>query len=209
VRTRADAFIAAVRADTNDGRLTQKMAVASLPSGTLVYLDRVTANREVMVTEARGLPVGIENDPVSGNFVRLFTANGEQVRRGGAAGDLPVPGGWANVDDRLGVVSAAGPMVYRSAGKPNRPGAREDILYGALVTAPRAFHPREEVVRRAMILLPDATAAQTKKVAATVRLDRGDIGTSVSFHDVDGAERMVSLQDDGQVYVPGLTPEPK
>jgi hypothetical protein len=208
-RALADAFVVEVRAETNDHLLTQRIAAASLPSGTMVYVDRVTANADATVTQARGLPVGIQNDAVSGNVVRLYSAGGMKTLHGGDAGDTQISGAWANVDDRLGLVVPGGALVYRSAGPPNRPGAREDILYGALDTRRHGVRPREEVTRRAMILLPNATAAQTAKVAAGTRVDRGDIGTSISFRDVDGKERMVSLGDDGAVYIPGLTPEPK
>jgi hypothetical protein len=208
-RALEDAFTVGVRAETNDHRLTQRIAAASLPSGTMVYIDRVTANADVTVTQSRGVPVGIQNDAVSGNVVRLYSAGGMKTLRGGDAGDTAISGAWANVDNRLGLIAPGGKLVYRSAGPPNRPGAREDILYGALDTSLHHVRARGEVTRRAAILLPNASAAQTAKVAAGARVDRGDMGTSISFRDVDGKDRMVSLGDDGTIYIPGLTPEPE
>jgi hypothetical protein len=104
---------------------------------------------------------------------------------------------------------ADGQIVYRAAGASNRPGAREDILYGALDNTRREFSARDEVARRAAIVLPGASAAETAAVAATVRVDRGDIGTSITFRDVDGVERGLTLQDNGAISLPGITPEPE
>lgn len=209
VQARDDAFVITASAAMNEGALTQRMVIASLPTGTVVYVDRVTAEKAVTVTQARGLPLGIENDPVSGGTVRLYYAGGDTLRRGGDAGDLAVPGHWANVKGSLGFIVPDSRMVYRSVGKPNRPGAREDILFGALEAKPRSYGRREEVCRRAAIILPNATPAATARVAASTRVDRGDIGTSITFQDMDGRRWMVNLQDDGRAYIPGLTPEPQ
>ena len=128
VKTSADGYAAVVDSDINDGLLRQQIAVASVAPGVLAYLDRVTAQKAVTVTEERGLLLGIENDEVSGNTRHLQSAGGSLTLPGGQAQDCPLTGEWANVDGRLGLITAFdAPLLYRAAGKPNRAGAREDF----------------------------------------------------------------------------------
>lgn len=194
VRTTADGFSATVDATTNAGLLRQQIAVVSMAPGIVAYLDRITAQKAVTVREERGLLLGIENDAVSGDSRRLQTQGGEVAVPGGQAKDTAIMGRWANVDDRLGLVSAlGGPLLYRAAGKPNRAGAREDYLMGAFRSGPRSFLAGDVVSVRAALVLPDATGAETAKLAAGVQTERTEAGLTLRFTAPDGRRHVLML----------------
>ena len=187
-------------ADVNDGLLRQEVAVATAAPGVLAYVDRVTARQNVTVTEERGLPVGVENDEVTGNRRRLITQGGKQTVIGGEQKDHALPGSWVNIDGRLGLVTARGSsLLYRAAGKPNRPGAREDILIGAHRSGPRSFAKGGVVADRAGLLLPDASPEETGKIATTLRVERGKGGTTLRFTGPDGRRHALALDEAGAV----------
>jgi hypothetical protein len=50
----------------NGGRLKQTLAVTSIGEQMVIYQDRVTALSDVTVRSERGVPVGIENDEITG-----------------------------------------------------------------------------------------------------------------------------------------------
>ena len=212
VETRPDGFIVAVDADVNGGLLRHEIAVATAAPGILLYLDRVTARADVTVLEERGLSVAVENDDVTGDRRRLFTACGERVMAGGEAGDYPLTGNWANVDGRLGLAvagDAPASLLYRAAGEPNRPGAREDLLIGAHRSGPASFAAGAVVAERAGVLLPDASPEETAGIAAGLRRTRSEEGdTTLYLVGPDGREHALTLRADGTACWQGraLTP---
>ena len=50
----------------NDGRLKQAVKMTSIGSQTVIYEDQVTALADITVEKERGIPLGIENDEISG-----------------------------------------------------------------------------------------------------------------------------------------------
>ena len=201
LQTTADGFTAAVDATVNAGMLRQQIALCSLAPGLVAYIDRVTALKPLTVTEERGLLFSIENDGVSGNVRHLSTAAGTLALPGGQAGDRALSGHWADIDDRLGLISALdGPMLYRAAGPPNRAGAREDYLLGSYHGgSPRPFATGDIVALRAGLVLPDAGAAETAKLAAGVTADRSGDTLTLHFSAPDGQSHTLSLAPDGAV----------
>jgi hypothetical protein len=212
VATGADGFVVAVDADVNGGLLRQEIAVATAAPGILLYLDRVTARADVTVLEERGFSVAVENGDVTGDRRRLFTARGERVMVGGEAGDHPLTGNWANVDGRLGLAVAGGApasLLYRAAGEPNRPGAREDLLMGAYRSGPASFAAGSVVAERAGVLLPDASPEETAGIAARLRRTRSEEGdTTLHLVGPDAREHALTLRADGTACWQGraLTP---
>lgn len=198
INTDSHGFVLAVDAEVNDGLLRQEIAVATAAPGVLAYVDRVRARRDVTITEERGLSVGVENDAVSGNRREVWTRGGKAVMTAGKEQDHALAGQWANVDGRLGLVAAPGSrLLYRAAGKPNRAGAREDILLGAFRSGPRTVATNQIVAERAGLLLPDASPEETAKIAASLRVERGTTGTILRFTDGDGRNHTLALDADG------------
>ena len=212
VRADKSGFAAAIDAAVNGGRLRHLMAVATAAPGVLVYMDRVTALGDVTVTEERSLVVGVENDAVSGGKRQIVTGDGTYTAVGGAASDKALNGNWANVDGRLGLAAApvsGSQFLYRSVGKPNRAGAREDFLYGQFRSGtPRAFPQGAVVSERAGLLLPGATAAETAQIAATLKVEQTASGRTLYFVGSDNKTRSLTLSDDGTVTWQGQTLRP-
>ncbi len=193
VSTDKDGFVGAIESNINNGALRQQIAVASVEPGILVYLDRVVAQKDVTVLEEQGLPLSIENDEVSGNQRHLHTQDGTRLLVGGQAQQIVLAGNWANVDGRLGMIAPGTPLLYNAAGKPNRAGAREDILFGSWRSGARTFKAGETIAERASLWLLDSSKEETAQIAASTQVERGKDGITVRFTAPDNRRHTLRL----------------
>ena len=101
----------------NNGRLKQILKINSLGGKTVVYQDRVVALTNVTVNQEHGVPFGIENDDVNGGTRLLSYLDGQVVfDQRNPRPPMSIPGSWANIDGRLGVIMVAGSgMSYNQA----------------------------------------------------------------------------------------------
>lgn len=163
----------------NGGRLKQTLRMISVGSQTVVYEDRVTAVTDVTVQSEYGIPIGIENDELTGGM-RVISSHAGQMICDWKKPRQPIdlPGSWANVDSRLGVVALAGAgMAYAQASK-YTPGISvySDIFYGSYSDRTRQFKAGEEVARRIAIFFVEVTPGETSALAQSCRIEgeRGD-----------------------------------
>ncbi len=197
VQTDKDGFAAAIETNINNGLLRQHIAVASVQPGILVYIDRVVAQQDVTVSEEQGLPLGIQNDENSGNRRYLHTQSGTQTIIGGQAQQIGIQGNWANVDGRLGVIALNTSLLYNAAGKHNRPGAREDTLFGSWRRGAQPFKAGDTVAQRTGLWLLNSRREETAKVAASAAIERGKDGIMVRFTAPDNRRHALLLGADG------------
>jgi hypothetical protein len=153
----------------NGGRLEQRIRVTSVGERTVLYQDRITARAEISLAAERGVPLGIENDEITGGKRKVYYQGGQTVfdwqhRRN----PLAIPGRWANVDGRLGVVIVAGSgLVYASAaGYDAQMGVCSDILYGSFSNEPKHFKAGEEVARRIVIFFTEVSPRKTAALSS-------------------------------------------
>lgn len=160
-------------ADINGGLLRQEIKFASVGEHTVVYTDRVTALEDVKVLQEAGVPFGIENDEFTGNRRTLFYEAGSRTITGPDTEEtITIPGRWANVDGRLGVVSALGSgLTYLDVAKYNRDGAREDFLYASYSSEARGHGADDVVARRAVVAYLETSPQRTAELASAVRIE--------------------------------------
>ncbi len=139
----------------------------------MIYADRVTALGDVTVGQELGVPVGIENDEFTGDRRTLYHQGGSQVILGPETESLiRIPGRWANVDGRLGVVMALGSgLAYQDVARYNRDGAREDFLYGSFSDERKEFKAGEQVARRVVVFFVETSPEETARLAEKVRIE--------------------------------------
>ena len=196
IRSRKEGFFVALDTSINDGLIRQQIAVASTAPGILAYVDRLVAQKDVRVVNARGLTIAVENDYLNGNQRQVSA--GDWTAVGGEEGDHALPGLYANIDGRLGLVSALGDgLLYHSAGKPNRPGAREDLLIGSHIQGPVSFTAGAVVAERAGMIILDSSAAETAAVAASTRVTRDGDGLILTFTSPNGQGHSLHLATGG------------
>ena len=123
-----DGFAAAMVMDRAQGSARQEVLFASLPTGSSLFAEAWTANRNVTVSSVEQGFLRIINETFSalkGNcngYRRLYTAAGVDRFEGGVSRD---PGsdriqaydhpGWLNLDGRMGIVfSGSGETVYHN-----------------------------------------------------------------------------------------------
>lgn len=156
----------------NGESLEQELLFASVGDRAVVYLDRVKAAKDVRIEQEIGAPFGIENDELNGDRRTLFHRGGSQVVVGPETDQtIAIPGEWANVDGRLGVIAPSGGLVYLDVPKYNRNGAREDFLYGSYSSQPREFRAGETVAARALLFLTETGPQETAAMVSKVRWD--------------------------------------
>jgi hypothetical protein len=178
------------------GRLKQTLRMISVGSQTVVYEDRVTALTNVTVRSERGAPIGIENDSLTGG-TRLVSDTDGKIKFNWQKPQKPValPGSWANVDGRLGVVMMDGSgMAYAQASKYSRGiGVYTDVLYGSYSNHPRRFKAGDEVAHRVGIFYVEVTPKETASLAKFCRIETTPNGQVLHFKQPDGKITEVPL----------------
>jgi hypothetical protein len=153
--------------------LKQTLRVTSIGEKTVVYEDRVIAMTDVTVARELGVPVGIENDEITGGKRTLYYQDGETTMDWkNPRPAFSIPGSWANVDGRLGIVAVAGSgMSYQPAAKYTRQAVYQDILCGSFREGAKKFNKGDEVAHRVTILFLELSPKETSALAKTVKMD--------------------------------------
>ncbi len=178
------------------GRLKQTLKMTSVVEKAVVFQDRVTALADVTVSEERGLPLGIENDEITGGR-RTASYQGGQMVFDWQNPQLPfaVPGSWINVDGRLGVIIVAGAGMDYSQAPGYSPGISvcSDVLYGSFSNHSRHFKKGEEVARRIALLFVEITPKETSALAQSVKIEGPSNGQRLRFRLPGGTETEIPL----------------
>src|SRR5262249_47736385 len=142
--------------------------VTSVGDKAVVYQDSVTALKELSVARELGLPLGIENDQLTGGKRALFHEGGKTVFDWQhPQPPVAIPGNWANVDERLGavMVEGAGMAYVQASGYHPQTAVCSDMLCVSFSDRPRRFKPGEEVAHRTVLLFVEITARKTAALA--------------------------------------------
>ncbi|MBI5834147.1 MAG: hypothetical protein HZB16_17770, partial [Armatimonadetes bacterium] len=172
VQVKGDALAVTAQIDRCGGTVRQEIAFVSLPDAPVIYLERLTARKAVTVDSVDTGLVPILNEPMPNarpNHRRLEHAGG-QVDIVGVSADpartLDLPGAWACLDGRLGVVSSRAGLVYQDNNRWQ--GARlEETLIANHRVKPGAFEPGQVISEVAVVLLPGADAKATAAAPVT------------------------------------------
>ncbi|HTV41026.1 MAG TPA: hypothetical protein VMF08_10645 [Candidatus Sulfotelmatobacter sp.] len=192
----ADGFETSGTLLDNSGRLKQTLKMFSIGSQTVVYEDRVIALTNVTVRSEQGMPIGIENDSLTGGTRTLSDQDGQTVFDWQKPQKtLAIPGLWANVDGRLGIIAISGSgMTYaQAAGYSRGISVYTDILYGSCSTHARQFKAGDEVSRRVAVFLVEATPGETSDLAKSCRMEMTRDGQVLHFRQPDGKNMRIIL----------------
>lgn len=175
----------------NGGKVRQTLAVDSIGEKTLVYQDRVVALADISIEREMGVPVGIENDMLTGGRRTVHHREGATTFDWqDPRGLVSLPGSWANVDGRLGMVVLAGSgIAYSQASGYNAQAVYADVLYGSYSEGTRQVHEGEEVARRIVVLFTEVTPEETSALAQSVRVD----GSVLRLRLPEGGESEIAL----------------
>lgn len=192
----SDGFETSGTVMANDGKLKQKIRMISIGSQTVVYEDQVIAAADVKVMNERGVPIGIENDQISGGTRSISSEEG-QFTISFQKPDRTVHylGSWANVDGRLGVVMVSGGgIAYQQAADYSRGiSVCSDILYGSYSDQTHQFKAGDVIAHRVTIFFVEVPASQTSDLAKSCRIEKGAAGDVLHFKQPDGTETQVPL----------------
>jgi hypothetical protein len=180
----------------NGGRLKQTLKVTSIGEQVVVYQDKVTAEADVSVARVQGVPVGIENDQISGSRRVVFDQSGQTLYEMEKPRQLiSIPGTWANVYGRLGVVMVNGTGMAYAQASGYSPGISvcADLLYGSYSDEPKKFKTGEEVAHRVVVFLVEAGAKETAKLAKSCKIAEKSGGKVLHLKVAGGKEVEVSL----------------
>ena len=152
----------------NGGLMKQTLRVTSVGEQTVVYQDRVTALADVSLSRELGVPIGIENDEVSGGKRVVYHRDGKTTFDWKTPQKpLALPGSWANVDGRLGVVMAVGSGLsyHQAAGYDPHMAVCPDILYGSFSDRPQHFQAGDQVAQRIVLFFVEVTPKTTSALS--------------------------------------------
>lgn len=179
----------------NNGSLKQDVQFASVGEKTVVYADSVTALKNVTITQEQGSPFGIENDEFTGDQRTLCFGTGSKTITGpGTEALISVPGQWANVDGRLGIVMVSGSgLTYQDVAGYNRDGARQDFLYGSFSDKARSLKAGQQVARRIVVYFVETSPEETARLAEQIRIEKTPSGSVLHLALPEGGEYQVRL----------------
>jgi hypothetical protein len=195
-RKTADGFETMGTLLLNSGRLKQTLKMTSLGSQTVVYEDEVTALADLTVQKELGLPVGIENDEITGGTRNVSSQNGQFIANWQEPKPvLPLTGSWANIDGRLGVVSVAGSGLSYMQGSGYLPGISvcADILYGSYSDRPMQFKQDQVIARRIAIFFVEVTPQETSRLAKYSSLEEKHGAQILHFKQPNGEDRQIAI----------------
>ena len=186
-----DGFETSGTLQTNGGAFRQELKITSVGQKTVVYQDRLTTLSDVSISRELGVPLGIENDLVSGGTRTVYHTDGQVVldwQKPQQA--VAIPGLWANVDGRLGIVAVKGSgIAYAQANAYNPQGVHADILFGSFANEPRTFQAGSEVARRVVVVFTEVTPQQTEALSRSSSID----GKVLRLILPEGAEAEIAL----------------
>ena len=175
---------------TNGGKLKQTLRMTSIGEKAVVYQDRVTALADVSIERELGVPVGIENDLLTGGKRIVYHQSGETVFDWQKPQKpAMIPGSWVNVDGRLGAVMVTGSgLNYTQASEYNGQAVYADVLYGSYSDQPRSFKAGDEVAHRVMIFFTEVSPDETESLAKSAK--------------IEGSILRITLPEGGEAEVP-------
>jgi hypothetical protein len=180
----------------NGGRLKQALKLTSIGGQTVVYEDRVTALSNVTVRTERGIPVGIENDQITGG-TRVVSDQASQTifDYQNPRQLVELPGSWVNVDGRLGVVTVAGAGLSYAQASGYSPGicVCSDILYGSYSDYSKEFKAGEEVAHRLAVFSVEVTPKETSVLARSCKMEEKSGAKVLCFKQPGGGNVEVPL----------------
>ena len=158
---------------TNGGKLKQTLRLTSIGEKAVVYQDQVTALSDVSIERELGVPVGIENDLLTGGTRVVCYQDGKTIFDWQKPQKpFAIPGKWANVDGRLGMVTVMGSgMTYAQATEYNQQAVYADILYGSFSDRRKTFKAGDEVAHRILVFFTEITPEETSALAKSMKIE--------------------------------------
>jgi len=180
---------------TNGDQLRQTIKVTSVGEKTVVYQDRIAALSDVSIARELGAPFGIENDELSGGRRTVYHRDGVAVFDWDKPQEpVAIPGRWANVDGRLGIVAVAGSgMTYSQAKGYNQQAVCADVLYGSYSGQPKSVKAGDLVADRIIVFFTEITPEETAVLSESVRIEERPNGRVLRLRLPEGGEHEIGL----------------
>jgi hypothetical protein len=177
--------------------LRQTVKITSVGEKTVVYEDHVIALTNVTIAKELGVPLGIENDQISGGVRTIYHDNGKTLFDWqNPKPSTTIPGSWANVDGRLAVIVIEGSGISYTQAKSYSSGISvyTDTLNASYLDQTRHFNTGESVAHRVVLLLTETSAEQTATLAHSIRIEKVGPEKFLYFNLPEGGQIRVSLR---------------
>jgi len=155
---------------SNNARVKHYLSFTSIGDEFVVYMDETKANWPcpINIKGERGIPIGIENDELTGECRLLYTSDGKFSILGERSFSeiYKFNGNWINIDNRLGmIVWGSSGIAYQTSGGYNRRGAKRDLLFGSYSNRDRSFWLNKIINRRGTLILVNYNHKKTREVS--------------------------------------------
>jgi len=177
--------------------LKQTVKITSLGDKAVLYQDQVSALSDVSVSKELGVPLGIENDQISGGTRTIYYDNGKtNFDWQNPKPTTAISGSWANVDGRLGVIVVEGSGISYTQARSYSGGISvyTDILNASYSEQPRPFKTGDAVAHRVVLLLTEISPEQTSTLSHSLRLEKSGSEKVLYFSPPEGGSSRVSLE---------------
>lgn len=196
-KTNSNGFTTTGTVMLNNGQLKQAVRITSIGKQTVVYEDHVTALRDLTIKQEQGVPLGIENDPITGSTRTVYHQGGSTTyNQSTPQKPTAISGSWANVDARLGLIVVSGSGISYNQAHGYAPGISicEDILYGSYSPQPKQFKANDEAAHRIAIVMTEVTPEQTAAIAQSAHLEKQGTKQILRFKLPEGKTTEIELE---------------
>jgi hypothetical protein len=172
-----------------DGAVEQSIAFVSLPDGSAVYVERLTARSAVKLSRLETGTIGVLNSPewVYQGGPRRWTWDGGQREIDGQkpADAFTIPSRWTNVDDRWGFVSLDEKSWRYVPNHQASRGRREQFLFLA-PPASMDYVPDQFIAQRGVVTLLNRTSRETAALSREIvaEADGGKLTVRLPRHQI-------------------------
>lgn len=177
--------------------LKQTVKITSLGDKAVLYEDRVTALSDVSIAKELGVPLGIENDRITGGTRTTYYERGQTVFDWqNPQPPTSLPGSWANIDGRLGLIVIEGSSINYTQAKSYSHGISvySDILHASYSDQPRHFKAGDSVAHRVVLLFTEISPEQTATLARSFQIEQRKGKNLLHFKLPEGGKADIQLQ---------------
>lgn len=178
------------------GSLKQRIKITSVGEQAVLYQDEIVALSNVSIVKELGVPLGIENDQITGGKRVVYHREGETTFDWQhPQPPTSIPGSWANIDGRLGVIVVEGAsMNYQQATSYSRGiSVCTDIFYASHSNEPKHLEAGRRAARRIVLFLAETSAKATATLAQSVQVEEKDGVRTLRFKLPEGGKVNVPL----------------
>jgi len=173
-----NSFVMNGELNTNEGCLNHKFTLYATPENAVIYMDRVTANEDCIITAEKGGLMAISVDEMTQPSRTLYynenDNDNKSVNKSVSDGStfLSFNSNWVNIDNEVGIVVLDDHNQMAFGERQNNNSIMTAKLYPSYSNQPREVKKGELVDERIIVYYSNISAKETQKMAEKLKANK-------------------------------------